>query len=1047
MAALVAVPLFYRQIFCRVDETIRTHVEAKIAARFPNLSVHVRSAQLVADGIEVRGLSIVEPGAMGPQAELLFVDEVLLVCETSLQELMRGDPKISSAKMIRPVLSNTRRPDGTWSLAKLLPLPESKNFAPKGTIENGRIVVFDPLKNPSSTFTFRDINLQCKRTEDSATGQVTYNSEGYLAADQIQRVELAATFDKDHGRWSMSGTVDGLEISAELRDSLPEAVAMRMEPLGTLRGRADFSFKLSGDDSERSPRFEIHGTLAGGRLEDARLPYPLADIQANVHCDNAGLQIHELTARHGPTMWHVAQFDRRGYDSQSPFVVRASGKQVRLDREWGKTLSEPWRTDWMNYDPEGNVDLECTVEYDGQQWKPTLKATCLNNVSFSCHRFPYRLERAQGTLVLADNVLTVNVTAFSGPQPVTLNGRFLNPGPQFTGMLEIRGDEIQFDEKLFAALLKPKAQQSVRELNPRGTFNFYARVHRDDPRVREMHQHVEIYLNRGNRCSVNYKKFPYELKSVQGTLVMEDGQWTFPELKATHSTGLFTGGGNLATSPQDDVLRLAIEATNVPLDEELRDALQPSQQQLWSSLRPRGSVDLHTEIRYDSRVKQIGIELRAYPRDDATSGSSIEPVAFPYRMEKLHGMIHYRDGHVDLKNISAVHRATQMRTNGSCDLAADGGWRLHLEDLSFNGLRLQLEDRELVDALPEAIKRAVAELRPTGPIHLKGAMDFAKPAVNAPLQASWDVDLFLHQGSLQAGPKLENIFGRARLTGSSDGARFTSRGELDLDSLTYKNIQFTDVKGPFWFDNRTAVFGDWPQSRQAGKPNSRVTAKCLGGIASGECSVQLGAMPLYHLSATISQADLREFARDNLGNRQDLKGKILANIDLHGRRGLQNLSLFGSGNIHLTDADVYELPVMVALLKVVRAKRPDTRAFTQSDIAFAVRGQHIVLQQIALNGDAINLSGDGELTLDGQTNPIKLTLHTTVGRGKLPLLNGMLSEASQQILKINVDGNLDHVTTTTVVLPAANEALQQLKGDYEQPPQTGTLTRNGTARR
>ena len=61
-----------------------------------------------------------------------------------------------------------------------------------------------------------------------------------------------------------------------------------------------------------------------------------------------------------------------------------------------------------------------------------------------------------------------------------------------------------------------------------------------------------------------------------------------------------------------------------------------------------------------------------------------------------------------------------------------------------------------------------------------------------------------------------------RLTGSSDGTRYVSRGELDLDSLTFKNFQFTRITGPLWFDNNTVVFGDWgPQFRPAGQPARR----------------------------------------------------------------------------------------------------------------------------------------------------------------------------------------------------------------------------------
>ena len=50
--------------------------------------------------------------------------------------------------------------------------------------------------------------------------------------------------------------------------------------------------------------------------------------------------------------------------------------------------------------------------------------------------------------------------------------------------------------------------------------------------------------------------------------------------------------GRLTTSPAEDRLELELHAQNVPLEEELRDALNPSQQQLWDSLQPHGRVDV-----------------------------------------------------------------------------------------------------------------------------------------------------------------------------------------------------------------------------------------------------------------------------------------------------------------------------------------------------------------------------------------------------------------------------------------------------------------------
>jgi hypothetical protein len=300
------------------------------------------------------------------------------------------------------------------------------------------------------------------------------------------------------------------------------------------------------------------------------------------------------------------------------------------------------------------------------------------------------------------------------------------------------------------------------------------------------------------------------------------------------------------------------------------------------------------------------------------------------------------------------------------------------------------------------------------------------------LQTTWDVDLFLHQASLQVGPRLNNIFGSVRLEGTSQGPNYQSFGELRLDSLTYKNFQFTQVLGPLWFDNQNVYLGALPQAPPRGQKAARVTANLFGGVVAADCHVRLGTVPQYRLIASLAGADLGQFAAENLTNHHRLNGKVLANVDLQGSRSQH--TLVGSGDVHLTDADVYELPLMVSLLKIVRAKPPDPTAFTESDIAFDINGQRLLLKKIDLRGDALSLSGTGELLLDGQTNPVQLELHTTVGRGALPIISGMFSEASQQILKIHVDGTLDHPATRAEAFPVATQALERLRADYEKQP-------------
>ena len=113
---------------------------------------------------------------------------------------------------------------------------------------------------------------------------------------------------------------------------------------------------------------------------------------------------------------------------------------------------------------------------------------------------------------------------------------------------------------------------------------------------------------------------------------------------------------------------------------------------------------------------------------------------------------------------------------------------MHLEGLTVDRLR---PDRDLILALPERLKKAVLALNPSGAINLRGNLDFFTTAgghAAAIGVGQHVIDMF--QGSLQCGVKLENIYGSVILSGQWDGQTFFCRGEIDVESLNYKDYQF-----------------------------------------------------------------------------------------------------------------------------------------------------------------------------------------------------------------------------------------------------------------
>ncbi len=1026
-------------LYYRMNDEIRHRVEAMLSQHYTNLKVSIRSAYLVeGEGIEVRGLSIVEPGADGP-AELIYIDEVMLRCSTDWRDLIAEKPQVTEIRIRRSTLRPVRRPDGTYGISKLLPVPKFSDRPPKVIVENSVVEIFDPQKNPSGMLTLREVNLvlTCGTASNSgmAVSAVTNHDkrilQGTLTGDHLRRATFQGVVDLKDRSWSIGGVIEGLELSGDLYRSLPGPLAEKLAALGGLRGGCAAKFQVAFDPSAKEPyRYELSGRLVHGRIDDPRLPHSLTDIRATFRLSNERLDVSEMVARSNQATLRLS-YRQDGFEPTSPRMLQASVRQLELDDRLLECLPEQLQDQWHKYRPSGLVDAEVKLSFDGRNWRPDVSARC-QNVSFAHYKFPYRLDHGKGTLQLKNEHLEVHLTAHNGNRPVRLDAEVHNLNSNPVGWFEAKAEAIPIDEKLVVALPEGP-RRVVRSLRPRGTVDFYVRLSRLSADV-PLRKHLLIGLN---RCSIKYEKFPYPLSNIHGVIEMLDDRWVLRDLEGTNDTGRVTGEGYFTPVSEGHELLLKFAAADVPLDEELRDALKPDIRRIWNDLRPKGRIGIGCDVRYLPDQRRLSVGVRVEPQDDSVS---ICPVQFPYRLEKLHGVLVYNDGHVTLQRLKAEHGPVKLSASGHCDLMPDGQWRMHFDRLAIDRLRL---DRELMGTMPERVKKTLGRLNLEGPVSLRGSFDLVGDARTGHTpKTQWDMNVCLHQGALDCGMKLENIYGSATFAGASDGRQFHCRGELDIDSLTYKDCQFTEVRGPVWIDERRVLLGSWVDRQETGtsaidgsepKQSRPLSAKLFGGIVFGDAWVAKGATPQYAVHAVLTRADLSRCAQEVMNGRQNLRGTVMATLDLHGN-GFSRNAMVGRGNIRLREANIYELPLMIAMLKILSIRMPDPNAFSTSDIDFRIQGEHIYFDQINFKGDAISLFGKGEMNLQ---QDVRLTFHATVGRGELdvPIIKELFRGASQQIMLIHVDGTLQNPKTCREAFPGVNQALQQLTDELQMVPE------------
>jgi len=984
-----------------------------------------------AGGVAIHGLSVSRRGDNRP---LAYVSEVFAECAVDIESLLSGkNPRANHIHLSGLKLWGERQDDGSWDIARLWPLPEFGSSHPSVSIRDATIEVSDPRGGVRRLLNFRNVCLDMTPSvpagnaarADTRQAPPPARIRGRADGDHFEGLAFQGWIDAARSAWSVSGKVHRLQWSAPLHEALPLDLQQRLSSAVAVHGQLDLEFSVGNGESPADlPRFLIKGALASGQIRDRRLPFPLFDVRGRFELDNKRMWLDQCFARNGATTVTL-QLERRGWHADAPLTVVGAARQLELDRRFLEVLPLDLQDDWANYDPAGTIDAEFQLAFDGRQWTPELTITC-SDVSFAYHSFPYRLERGRGRLHLKDDRMQIDLTAAAAGQDVAFLGEFHNPGQNPTGWMEFNCPRpIPLDEKLLAALIDPSARDVVRLLRPSGTFSARGRFERTDPRQLKLHRQVQIELFNGG---IQYERFPYPLGMIRGQLLWDDHGWTFKNLTARNDNAYVEGSGFWRATPQgDSELVLNLVGTDVPLEDGLRDALQPGARALWNQLRPRGTIDhLTVGIRYASASRFLGIDVTAQKwrkkMNDEGRSITIQPTWFPYRLDEVAGTVNYSNGRVQLRNISAIHDQTQINVSGACGVGHDGSWTVQLPNVVADRILL---NRELRAALPKEMGKAVERMGFEGELSLRGSLAFSgSPAADELPTAAWDVILDVEDASLQCGFPLEHLHGEVRLVGTSGEGTFSSRGELNVDSVMYRDIQLTGVTGPMRIDPSGIAFGTEADAVVPGRVPQPLTARTIGGQLSADIRVGFEPELPYRLQLRLDRGDLAEFAQEMELKSQNIRGRANALLTLSGNRyGWP--SWRGTGAIRLFEADIYEIPVMLALLKLLSIRQPDTTAFTSSEIDFRVQGEHVYLDRINFNGDAVSLKGRGEMDLERRIN---LKFYSLVGPGELnlPIVRAVVRQASKQLLLIHVTGTLDQPQLTRDPLPLLKETLEQI---------------------
>ncbi|MEO1497756.1 MAG: AsmA-like C-terminal region-containing protein [Planctomycetota bacterium] len=1036
-------------LYYRADDETRRFAEQRLQQMLGPLNVTVGSARYTPGGVTLRDLSVYRRLPNGDVGCALKLGECRLAGRLDVASLVRGHSSIGRVTLTDAQLLLKRDRSGRWGFEGLrLPAGDGRP-APKIEIHNATLLIDDPAIR-SEPLAVTGINAEVEPMTDSP-GWYEFRAEssGKLA----RRLAVAGQVRAADGAARMRVLTQDLQIDDTLVASL--ATLGVRPPAVRLAGSISVDGRVTRDPGKP---LDWNATLqlAGARVASDRFEGPVEQLTANARADRHGLSVTDATA-----VWRGARLQlaatRNGWRTTAPVSLRMRVAGLPVTPEPPRGLPEKAARLWRRFKPQGRADAELEATFDGLRLTPRATITFKDAAFEDSEKFPYRLTGGRGAVLVNGGVgavepspdqrgghhIAADVTAVVEDTRAKIVASLSGvgrpsagaPSAMPPGTISITADGVPITPQLVAALPDAKAREVIRQLRPRGRVDMRWQADRADASGARIETQTDVRLA---GCGVNYEGFPYDLAGVTGWIRARGKTWRFEELESRASDGrlLVAGHGGVQPTSRGSRLSLTLRGQGVPLEERLRAALPSDAQAAWQYLLPRGRLNFDALVTHDTGDEKPRVQISMTPDERSVA---IEPAfstaGYRYRLEQLDGRFDWRDNRLDMTDARAVHGRTAYGCDGVWETDPSGAWRLALERLRADRLAF---NHDFLLAAPPGLRAVIAQLEPRGGVDLSDStLDVYSPAPGAAVQARWKLALACHQVALTAGVPLEALSGVVRLEGGSDGANAATGGTLDLDSVVWNDLMLTAVNGPLHCDDVECVLGEGVAIKTGGE-SRRVTARAYGGDVTLNSLVQYGGRPRYGLQMDLANVDVSRVASEWLERPEAVGGRLRGRLEFQGV-GASIYGLDGRGDLAIEDADLYELPLLVRLLKVLRNRAPDASAFDVCEASFTQQGKQLEFQRLNLLGDAVSFYGRGRANLDRQ---LDLEFHTIVGRNELaaPALRSLLGQASQQLLQLKVGGTLDAPEIRREALPIVGDMIEQLQAGWARPLEPSEAT-------
>lgn len=472
----------------------------------------------------------------------------------------------------------------------------------KETGKSIRDVFPDPSKLPTLVVLGGEIELRLSAIFEHAEPQTVKIAGMTMVPIGGYRYHFEAEIQHPlYGRWTERGELDldtgaqrvqldclGLRITPQMRSPLIERFRNIYDAY-LPGGLCDLHLQIE-KEPKKEPDIRVTLDARDMTFTYKNFPYPSDRITGEIDFFTDHFVIKNMQGRHGDAR---LRFDGAagGYTNESAFDFRIEVDDMPLDDALRQALDPPNRRVFDSFAPKGKVSAKGkAVRAAGASARERIPMTLsFQGVTMKYQEFPYELRNVAGEIQVDGNQIVVKrATVRDGTLDAEIRGTIGNITGDAVVDISIDAQRLPLDGRLRDAI-GDEARKIWDLFAPGGEMEVHWRIRKASG--------AEVTHSALGRCHGNtalYKDLPLPVTELTGDIEMTPGKYSLE-----HLVGKVKGAEvEVHGTVTDAQTSLHVDATGLPLDEEVKSALPPALGDFLRLLKIGGTVSFNSNLTF-----------------------------------------------------------------------------------------------------------------------------------------------------------------------------------------------------------------------------------------------------------------------------------------------------------------------------------------------------------------------------------------------------------------------------------------------------------------